>query len=129
VALERRNSQLDASKDRRSGISAPDIPSDDRLWREGSTEGGVEVDGVQTDPSADMSSQWEEEQAKASRAESEMQKELVRHSILPPTLLHHVKKTIFFPISHKLQATSQWCSINTGGGGGGGGGPNIKKMK
>jgi len=38
VALERRYSQLDASKDRRAGILSPFVPPTDRPWREG---GGV----------------------------------------------------------------------------------------
>jgi len=90
VALERRYSQLDASKDRRSGILAPFAPSEETPWREGLKEGGVELDEGQTDPSADMSSQWEQEQeqAQAGGVEAEMQRELVRHlqTTLPPSL-------------------------------------------
>ncbi len=63
VALERRLSQLDASTDRRAGILSPFVPENDRPWRDriesSALKQAIEEINLKTDPTADVSMQWE----------------------------------------------------------------------
>lgn len=63
VALERRLSQLDASTDRRAGILSPFVPENERPWRDriesNSLKQAIEEINLKTDPTADMSMQWD----------------------------------------------------------------------
>lgn len=63
VALERRLSQLDASSDRRAGILSPFVPENERPWRDriesSALKQAIEEINLKTDPTADMSMQWD----------------------------------------------------------------------
>ena len=84
AALERRYLQLDGSRDRRDGGLTPFIPESDRPWQrkyyDRSLTQSIEQEHLKTDPTADVSMQWDVPQHEANV--EALQKEMVRIPIL-----------------------------------------------